>query len=284
MAQHLENSRRTLTVSHPESGKSLLHASEMEQWIGMQTERCFATDDKGKPLYPDATVPSCAYVMATFENQAEPQVADMRDTIEFNPRYHDLFPNAIPDKKKKWEAGKWFLKRPRGKNRKEATCTAFGCEGDMQGRRFGMITVDDPITQKDAKSDKLVRDRVRWILATLERRVLQEGTTRYVFTRWHNRDMFGPLSRITPNLVMPVYGYWEKHPEYGVGADTLWFDKWTKELVEVERMKLIDAGEAALFPLVWMCDPEVSTGDMFKRDAFRYAMSPVMQQREEVAV
>ncbi len=263
MARHLETNRRTMTVSHPESGKTLLHRSDMELWIGMQTERAFAV--------ADATVPSGCYVMGTFENQAEPQVADIRDTVEFNKRYRELFPHARRDEKKSWEKGKWFLKRPENKTRPEPTLMAVGCEGDIQGLRFGKITVDDPISQKDAKSPTVVRDRVRWILATLERRVLEEGEMRYVFTRWHARDAFRPLARITPTLVMPVYDFWKKHPEYGVRADTLWPDKWPRERVEVERAKLIDAGEAALWPLVWMCDPEASTGDLFKREFFRYA-------------
>lgn len=267
MAAHLAANMRTMTVSHPESGKTLLHRSEMEMWIGMETERAFAK--------ADATVPSAAYVMGTFENQAEPQVADIRNTIEFNKKYRQLFPHARPDKKRKWEQGKFFLQRPEGKTRPEPTLLAAGCEGDIQGLRFGKITVDDPISQKDAKSATIVRDRVRWILATLERRVLEEGVMRYVFTRWHQRDAFRPLARITPTLIMPVYGYWEAHPEHGVTADTLWPEKWPKERVEIERMKLIDAGEAALWPLVWQCDPEASTGDVFKRDAFRYARAPL---------
>lgn len=272
MSAHLESSPRTMTVSHPESGKTLLHRSDMEMWIGRQTEMVFSED---RAISGKVASPSACYVMGTFENQAEPQVADIRNTLEFNDRYHELFPHVEPDKKKKWEQGKFFLKRPKRKSRPEPTLMAVGCEGDIQGLRFGKITVDDPISQKDAKSPTIVRDRVRWILATLERRVLQEGEMRYVFTRWHQRDMFKSLSRITPSLVMPVYGFWESHPEYGVTADTLWSQKWPKELVEVEHQKLIDAGESALWPLVWLCDPEVSTGDLFKREAFRYAASPV---------
>lgn len=281
MASHLSSSDRTVLVSHPESGKTLLHRSEMEQWIGMETEKTFTQRD--------APPPSAAYVMGTFENQAEPQVADIRETIEHNPRFRELFPHVEPDKRKKWEAGKWFLKRPHGKNRPEATLTGVGCEGDVQGARFGKITVDDPISQQDAKSDKIVRDRVRWILATLERRKLQEGQLRYVFTRWHERDMFGPLSRITPTLVMPVYGYWQSHPEHGYRADTLWPDKWPKKLVEVERNKLIDAGEAALFQLVWMCDPQAAQGSIIKREWLERSYGPWplgarVEEKEAVAV
>lgn len=266
MAAHLEANDRTVTVSHPESGKTLLHRSEMEQWIGMQTERCF--------MERDAPPPSAVYVMGTNENQAEPQVHDIRNTVERNPKYRELFPHARPDKAEGWEKGKWFLKRPPLKNRPEATLIAMGCEGDIQGGRYGKITVDDPISQQDAKSDKIVRDRVRWIVATLERRKLQGGQIRYVFTRWHERDMFGPLSRITPTLVMPVYGYWEAHPEHGYQAETLWPDKWPRELVEIERNKLIDAGEAALFPLVWLCDPQAAKGSIIKREWLERSYGP----------
>lgn len=275
MAEHMGSSRRTMTVAHPEAGKTLLHRSELEMWIGMQTELSFRD--------PDVPPPSALLVMGTLDKQAKPQVHDIRNTIQFNPRYRKLFPHARPDIKEGWEKDVFFLKRPLEKHRPEATLLATGCEGDIQGGRYGFILTDDPISQKDAKSPTIVRDRVLWILATLERRVLEGGITRYVFTRWTERDAFDPLARITPTLVMPVYGFWEAHPEYGVTSETLWPAKWPKARVEIERNKLIDAGEAALWPLVWLCSPKQAEGAIIKRIWMHYAPNPLTQVVREAA-
>lgn len=281
MAEHLAASRRTMTVAHPEAGKTLAHRSELEMWIGMQTERSFVD--------PDEPPPSALYVMGTLDKQAKPQVHDIRNTIQFNPRYRELFPHARPDIKAGWEKDVFFLKRPLEKHRPEATLLATGCEGDIQGGRYGFVLTDDPIGQKDAKSPTIVRDRVLWILATLERRVLQGGITRYAFTRWTEHDAFNPLARITPTLVMPVYGFWEAHPEYNHlwpegTPETLWSEKWSKELVEIEHNKLVDAGEGALWPLVWLCAPKQAEGGIFKREWYQYGPNPLSEVLKEMAV
>jgi predicted phage terminase large subunit-like protein len=267
MASYLETSDRTAMVTPPEHGKTLLHRSEMELWLGTETEKCYAN--------ADYTVPSAVYVMATFENQAEDQVFEIRQTIEHNKRFRELFPHARPDKKGKWERGKFFLQRPEGRSRPEPSLMGIGIGGDIQGARFGKGTVDDPIDQRKAKSDGYVKDTVRWLLATFESRILRGGPKRYVFTRWAEHDAFDPLSKICSPLVMPVYGFWEAHPEYGCQADSLWPDKWPKAAIETEkRIPLVDAGEAALWPLVWLCDPKQATGTIFKRENFRYSPIP----------
>ena len=52
----------------------------------------------------------------------------VRDTIESNARYREVFPEAVPDKAKGWGQGEWFLKRA-DPGKKDPTLRAAGFGG-----------------------------------------------------------------------------------------------------------------------------------------------------------
>jgi hypothetical protein len=103
IASTMEASGQTLVVCPPEHGKSALMRWEMEMWIGIETERCYAD--------PNHTVPSAALVMNTA-SQSEKQIMEIERTIERNPHYKELFPHVRPDKGSGWTKDHFFLQRP----------------------------------------------------------------------------------------------------------------------------------------------------------------------------
>jgi hypothetical protein len=271
MTLDTEQHRNTIHVCPPEHGKTALARWEMEMWLGIETEGAFEN--------PKHTVPSAQYIMNTAL-QAEKQIMEIENTVEHNRRYRELFPRARPDKKKGWTKDHFFLDRPR--SRPDPSLHGVGMFGPIQGSRVGFQAIDDPTDQQDARSELLLRTQNEWLAGTAADRVMRGGIRRLRMTRWSEKDPYSRLCKVQGMWarVMPALGFWQEHPEYGMTSRALWPDVWPEERLEAKRQELIDAGQAYLWALTYLCNPVVSTGDMFRRDWFIYGVPP----REGVAV
>lgn len=269
IALDCEGSRLTAHILPPEHGKSALARWEAEMWLGVETVRAFAD--------PGHTVPSAHYIMNTAA-QAEKQVMEIENTIERNRRYRLLFPGVKPDKRLGWTKDHFFLQRPR--SRPDPSLQGCGMFGPIQGSRVGLQLVDDPTDQQDARSDQLMRSQTQWLMGTAADRLLRGGIRRFRFTRWSDKDCFSAISRVSGMTVrvMPALDYW------GPGQ-ALWPEVWSRERLDAKRQELIDAGQAYLWQLTFMCDPRVASGEMFRRVWFVYgAPQAEAEGREEAAV
>jgi hypothetical protein len=256
MAGDLAASKLTTHVLPPEHGKTAFARWEAEMWLGVETEKAYA-DQKH-------TVPSCHYIMNTAA-QAEKQVMEIENTLEHNKAYKSLFPSVKPDKRLGWTKDHLFLARPR--SRPDPSLQGCGMFGPIQGSRVGLQLVDDPTDQQDARSDGLLKSQAQWLLGTAADRVLKRGIRRYRMTRWSEKDTFSGLTKIggMQTRVMPCLDHW------GPGL-ALWPEVWNKERLEEKRQELIDAGQAFLWQMTWMCSPQVAEGTIFKRIWFTYGI------------
>lgn len=265
IAAQWEEHPHSATVAPPRHGKTTLMRWEYEQWLGMETEKTF-TD----PAYP---TPTALYVMNTA-GQVEDECQVIEYTLEHNKRYRQLFPHVKPAKQFGWTKSQFFLQRPVPRD----TPSFVGCGmfGPIQGKGFRKLGMDDGTDQKDAGSPPVIEEQKRFRFGVFADRMDDEnGTVRDILTRWHEKDIFSVLERISTvnSLVMPALGYW--------GPDEpLWPEVWGKKRLEAKRQETLDAGQAYLWPLTWLCSPQVATGDMYKRVWFVYG-SP---KRAEVAV
>lgn len=190
---------------------------------------------------------------------AELSSVAVRDTIEQNEKYHEVFPGVVPDKAKGWAQSEWFVRRKATDNR-DPTVAAGGADGSMIGRRADLIIFDDPHNEKNVAT-KLQRDKVkRWYKRTLMSRLRPGGQVVVIMTRWHHDDLAADLIAEGYRVVhMPAIGFW------GEGT-ALWPEEYPLEALEAKRKRM----GAQLFEGMYQGRPTPLEGALFKRSWFRY--------------
>ena len=274
-ASVMEGHKKTVFIWPPEHFKTTLLQWEMEQWIGAETERHFL--EKGHPA------PSAAFVMNTA-SQSEKLCMLMAATFEANDRYKALFPHVEPSPKHGWTKSELFLKRRA--QRKDPTLLACGMFGPVQGFRFGKISLDDPVDQQDARSDKIMDQQIAWVLGVLDDRLLEGGTQRVALTLWGKKGIGNTLlaSEEWESVVFPCYGQSPKYgtrlwpdafPDYPWGK-VLWPEEWNEERLEAKRRskQLVEGGD--LWTLAYLANPTPPEGNLFRKAWFQYEPAPVM--------
>jgi hypothetical protein len=116
----------------------------------------------------------------------------VRETLLVNPAYAEVFPEAVPDRKRGWSQAAWFVARAAAAN-KDATLAACGVHGPIIGRRADLILVDDPCNEQNT-ANKAARDKLwRWFRQTLLTRLRPGGRVIVIMTRWCEGDLADQL-------------------------------------------------------------------------------------------
>lgn len=142
--------------------------------------------------------------------QAEACSVAVRNTIEYNERYKEVFgASVVPDYKSGWGQGEWFVRRD-VVGVKDATFGAFGVEGAYQGRRWDELVLDD-ICSPQNTSTKAQMEKVNGVLTGVAfKRVEKGGRMRAIATKWENGDALEMMERAGFYVIhMPALGYWE---------------------------------------------------------------------------
>lgn len=197
-------------------------------------------------------------LISNTATQAELFSTAVRDTIEFNPRYHEVFPDILPDKKKGWAGSEWFLQREQSGD-KDASFAATGIGGPIIGRRADVIICDD-IHDEENVATQNQRDKVyRWLNRSAFSRLQPNGRKVIVCTRWHEDDVYGRLIDS---------GEWEvKHyPAIDETGNALWPERWPVEKLLTIKRNL----GTYLFEGMYQGNPTPPEGGLFKRSWWVY--------------
>lgn len=179
----------------------------------------------------------------------------VRDTIEQNPDYQLVFPEARPDRDKGWAEFEWFLWRD-DRADKDATYTAAGVDGPVIGRRADGVIIDDPYNEEIANSPTAQKRVKTWFGRTMMSRLKRYAWALVIMTRWVPDDLAQDLiSQGWLTVHMPA-----RCPS---GAEARIFGK--PEDVEAVRSRLTSAGfdqaqELASEELKEAGSPETSVG------------------------
>lgn len=268
MAASMERNRKTMRICAPAHGKTTLSRWKIELWLGQQTELAY----QGKVASPAAL-----YLMNTAE-QAQKQCMAIASTLESNPRYKELFPHVQPHTALGWTKDVLFLRRPYA--RPDPSLMATGMFGPYQGYRFGQVAVDDPTDQEDARSETTMEKQRERFFGTLMDRLTDdtEGDAETAechlsCTRWGKRDIPEMVLKDDEwaSEIMPCYGYWDAHPEWGHlwqgqrPSRALWPEVWPESKLERKRREKELTQNSALWQLAYLCSPVQAEGEMFHR-------------------
>lgn len=119
----------------------------------------------------------------------------VRHTIEFNPRYHAVFPSARPNKDIGWGEKEWYLQRANTGD-KDPSFFAVGIGGPIMNARADLIIIDDP-QDKGTSGTPFQREKIiSYIKEQVMTRKTKEGRTITIMTRWHQDDVAGYYKKL----------------------------------------------------------------------------------------
>ena len=243
---------RTLIVAPPGSYKSTLCAYYVEWRIGRD---------------PDFTV---LYIMNTA-SQAMRQVMAMADTIEHNPRYHEVFPRVQADKGRGWSHDTLFIKRP-DSNNPYATIYGTGIDGPYQGVHVDAIILDDPSDMQDIASGATMLQQRQRVKGVLLDRLNPGGSIFAILTRWGITDLTVELQQIGLKMIEnPAEG---KYP---------WGNLLCPELFSVEELASLKKSKGeGLYAMTYMCNPSILARQIsyFDVDAMTAMLDDVREPME----
>lgn len=129
------------------------------------------------------------YLCETATQAAARSVA-IRDTIAESPDYRAIFPEAAPDRTKKWTETQWFLWRA-DRGDKDPSMFATGAGGPIQGNRLDRIFLDDIASLKNMATPEQREKLITWLNQVVKTRLTPNGRLIMIATRWHTDDPAG---------------------------------------------------------------------------------------------
>lgn len=192
----------------------------------------------------------------------------IRDTIDTNWLYHEVFPDIHLDKGTRDQAD-WKLI---GSHR--STFRAKGVFGGVTGGGANLLIIDDPIKDwKSSRSETILESTWDWIQKTLLQRQEPLSAIVMLMTRWSADD---PTARALrwqreegglPWTVVRLPAYAEADDPLGrEPGEALWEDRWSRErLQEIER----EVGDLA-WKLTYQQDDGQDQGLYIKKEWFKY--------------
>lgn len=234
-----ESTKRLLIIAPPRHAKSTW-ASQVFPcwWIGRHPERN-------------------AILVSNTGSQAGLFLGVVRDTVEGNARFRQVFPEVVPSAKRAWTSSELFVQRPDLTN-KDATLFATGTGGPIIGRGADLIIVDDPLDQENTATE-LQRTKVKtWFRQMLMSRLKPGGRVVVILTRWHEDDLAADLIASGEYAV----SHFKAIDEEG---QALWPEAWPMESLESVRREI----GTAIFNCMYQGDPTSLGGDILKREWFR---------------
>lgn len=222
----------------------------------------------------------------------------IRDTIAENPRFGQIFPKTVPDRRKGWGESEWFV-GPRDVSDPHSTYAAAGVGGAVIGRRADEIGLDDPYDEKTSATDTQRAKVLLWLKRTLRSRLVPGGRFRAVLTRWHFDDFVAAFQDRPTYTIVHMVALSESKEQFAsckfarndveVAEDifkdiirwenrnkgtaklwihdrgpSLWPDYWSEADLVAERE---DVG-VPIFNCMYQGDPSALSGDIFTIDCF----------------
>jgi predicted phage terminase large subunit-like protein len=207
--------------------------------------------------------------------QAQDRLSMIRDIIQYNDRYHNVFPGLYIDTKRdnnKSEFSVWsewvdgqpvdyttyrILVGHRG-SLKDPTLFAAGAGSSQTiGRRFsGFCLVDDPHSESNSATEDLRNKIDDWYHRTLLPCVKEEGKAVVISTRWADTDLSGRLK------AKPMWNTIEIPAITPATGESYWPEYWPLEKLEAKRAEI---GEV-MFQLMYLNNPNALASGQFTLD------------------
>lgn len=148
-----------------------------------------------------------------------------------------------------------------------------GVGGEVTGRGFDCIIVDDPIKTAEQANSEVMRNRVwEWWQGTIRTRLEPGGSIIVVMARWHEDDLVGRLKRAEKDgaekwnvISLPALAE-ENDPMGREPGKALWPERYNEEELEMLRLSV---GSYA-FSSLYQQRPQSASGATFCREWIRH--------------
>ena len=137
----------------------------------------------GRVLWEIGNNPSIRVcIIQATEGLAEDVVTTIKNYIEHSPEYHRVFPHIR--RGDEWTSKSFTIERPA--SIKDPTVIAAGIHGNVLGRRFDLVIVDDGVTGDNSDTDYMRKDVYDWLVSTPMSRLTRQARFWVVGNAWHN--------------------------------------------------------------------------------------------------
>lgn len=223
--------------------------------------------------------PEAAHLLVmNAAEQAMKQVLSVRETIDYNPRYHQVFPHIrsakAAGKDFPWTSTNLVIERENAA-RPDSTLFGTGVLGPIQGGHYEVIILDDVSDQHDVNSESTMRQQREWVRGVLIDRLMRTeddvpvGRICAILTRWSAGDLWETYISDDPDEGMGMRAVMT--PAVARDGETYPWGKvlWPEEFPEEKLLGILRRKGSRLYTLTFLCDPVAAGGLKFKRADFR---------------
>lgn len=238
------------------------------------------------------------FIGSVAAKQSEDRLEMVRELIEHNERYQNVFPNLYIDHKRsnnRSEFSVWTdewngqqityamyrsIVMQKGDPKNPTLFAAGAGSSQVIGRRFsGMCLVDDPHSEANSATEDL-RDKVdNWFHRTLLPCVKSEGRVALISTRWAETDLSGRLMTKRDSEGHPI---WLTHETKAIDdeGNSYWPEYWPVEKLQTRRAEM----EEVMFQLMYQNNPYGLSSGQFTLDNLSVDLPSVLPEFKSVVV
>ncbi len=183
------------------------------------------------------------------------------------PQYKRIFPSVWLKEDEKAKAH-WLTNKGGG-------YSSVGVGGVMTGRGAHLLTIDDPIKNKEEADSELIREKIwDWFFTTAYSRLEPGGVCVIILTRWHLDDLAGrilankELAGVSEVISFPEIA--EEDEQYRKKGETLWALRYPLEEALERRRAFEEAGKLREYMALYQQRPIMGETADFKEEYFKY--------------
>jgi hypothetical protein len=124
-------------------------------------------------------------------SQAQKFLGVVRQTIQYNERYHRVFPNVRPERRRGrvqgWQDSHIVVERE-DLNNKDYTVQALGVLGSIMGSRLDLTILDDILDFENTLTATQRRRMIEWLKTSVLSRATAAGKVWMIGNAWHDED------------------------------------------------------------------------------------------------
>jgi predicted phage terminase large subunit-like protein len=205
--------------------------------------------------YPEINI----LIVSKTGDLAEATVAAIKNRIENDQRYINVFGDLKPRNPQKWADSEFFVKRKTIS--KFPTLRGCGMMGSLTGGGYDLIIADDIIDEENINTQLQLEKSSRWFFKVLLTTLFSGGGCFAIGTRWHYADLYSELLAKWQHRVYKAIDNYE-NVEKGEVPKVLWPQVWPYPRL---MQKLDDIG-TIYFNCQYQNDPTSMKGDLLKAE------------------
>jgi hypothetical protein len=166
--------------------------------------------------------------------QATKVMNSIKEYIARDPHYQGVFPHVrrpptVRDRVSAWQSDRMIIERPTIS--KDYTLQCVGVGGQVDGARFDLVILDDPLSYENTRTEGQREQLWAWCATTLFNRVVDGGRIVMLNNTWHPQDL---THRVEESESWKVLRY-DAIDERGT---PLWPVQWPRERLESKRVEI----------------------------------------------